>query len=262
MKSKISITIEESILKNLDGFIDGINIRNRSQAIEGILSKRMNENKIAVILASKIDEFRILSRVKGEPLIVKTVKNLQSYSFKKVFMIGEKKILSKIFEILGTGQDYLLEIEYIEDSEPKGSAKSLSLLKNKIKSNFLTIPADNYFEMDLNSLWNFHAKTDNLMNLAITVSPNPTKLGVVNMQGEKVIGFVQKSKQSNNYLVWSGIMICKPEILFYDFKSIDEETIPKLIELSKVGGFIFTGTWANIHTKKDIIELNNKNIYK
>jgi NDP-sugar pyrophosphorylase family protein len=246
MKSKISITIDEKLLKNLDSYIDGFKIRNRSQAIEYMLSKNLNQIKTAVILASKMKDYRFMSYIKGEKAIIQLFRKLQNYGFKKAFIIGEKDILSKIFEILGSGNDYFLGIDYVEDSNPEGSMKSLSLVKNKITSSFIVIPADNYFEFDLDSFWKFHQKNNNIATLAITTSSNPSKLGVVELNGEKVIGFIQKPKKLSNYLVWSGIMMCEPEMLFYNQKSIEKEIIPQLIGLKSVSGFIFTDEWKNI----------------
>ena len=246
MKSKISITLDEKLLKNLDNYIDGFNVRNRSQAIEQILLKNLSQNKIAVILASTMNDYRFNKIINNQKAIIHIFQKLQNHNFKKVFIIGEKDVLSKLFETIGSGNNYFLSIEYIEDLKPSGSMKSLSLLKNKVNSSFLVIPADNYFEFDLDSFWKFHLKNNNLATLAITTSNNPSKLGVVELTGEKVIGFVQKPQKSKNYLVWSGIMMYEPEILFYDYKSVEKELIPKLIELKSAGGFIFAGEWKNI----------------
>ncbi|VVB76011.1 Nucleotidyl transferase [Candidatus Tiddalikarchaeum anstoanum] len=255
MKSKLSITLDEKIIKSLDKYIDGVNIRNRSQAIEFFISKHLSQNRIAVILASKIEPFRILAKIKGQPLIMHTVKLLQSYNFKKLFVIGEKEILSQVFTVLGTGQEYLMSIEYVEDVNPKGSAASLSLLKNKVDSTFLVVPADNFFNTDINSFWTFHVKSGKLVNLAISAASNPTKLGIIDLQGGSIVGFEQKPKKSTSYLIWTGIMICEPEILYYNCNSIEKDLIPKLILTRDLGGFVFAGQWKNIHTKKDIEDL-------
>ena len=49
-KTKISITIDEKILRDIDFIVDNIYIRNRSQAIEYLAKNALEENKIAVIL--------------------------------------------------------------------------------------------------------------------------------------------------------------------------------------------------------------------
>ena len=49
-KLKISITINEKTLRDIDSIIDSIYIRNRSQAIEHLVKYALGENKTAVIL--------------------------------------------------------------------------------------------------------------------------------------------------------------------------------------------------------------------
>ena len=45
MKKRVTITVDEKILKNADSIIDGIFIRNRSQAIEFLIKKSLGEDK-------------------------------------------------------------------------------------------------------------------------------------------------------------------------------------------------------------------------
>ena len=54
MKRKISITVEESLLKEAKSLIDGIKIRNTSQAIEFLLRRSIHDKKTAVMLAGEI----------------------------------------------------------------------------------------------------------------------------------------------------------------------------------------------------------------
>ena len=62
MKKKISITIGEGTLKGIDSMIDGIYIRNRSQAIEFLLNTSLSEKKSAVILCGgSVDYLKISS---------------------------------------------------------------------------------------------------------------------------------------------------------------------------------------------------------
>ena len=80
MKKKISITISEKTLHDIDNIIDYIYIRNRSQAIELLVNSSLGKNKIAVILSGgpekdlKISEkeFRITAKLNGKTLIEKT----------------------------------------------------------------------------------------------------------------------------------------------------------------------------------------------
>ena len=55
-KTKISITINEKTLHDIDSIIDNIYIRNRSQAIEHLARNALGENKTAVILLGGDEE--------------------------------------------------------------------------------------------------------------------------------------------------------------------------------------------------------------
>jgi hypothetical protein len=51
MKSRVSITLNPAILKELDDRVDGIFVRSRSDAIEKILKEHIVERRTAVVLA-------------------------------------------------------------------------------------------------------------------------------------------------------------------------------------------------------------------
>ena len=60
MKEKISITIDDNLLKEIDNTIDNVYVRNRSQAIEYLVTNALKEEKIAVILAGgEIERLRV-----------------------------------------------------------------------------------------------------------------------------------------------------------------------------------------------------------
>ena len=71
MKRKISITIEDTLLKGIDSVVDNVFIRNRSQAIGFLTKTALGEHKQTAILAGgpeeklKISEteYRITARI-------------------------------------------------------------------------------------------------------------------------------------------------------------------------------------------------------
>ncbi|MEM2131363.1 MAG: ribbon-helix-helix domain-containing protein, partial [Candidatus Woesearchaeota archaeon] len=120
MKKKISITLNEKTLKEIDSIIDNIYIRNRSQAIELLVNNSLGENKTAVILAGgeekniKISEkeYRITANINNSSLIELTIKKLKEYNFKKIFLIAKEKVINSVFSIIQNGQKYGVSIEY------------------------------------------------------------------------------------------------------------------------------------------------------
>jgi len=154
MKEKVTITIDKKILRNVDAFIDRLYIRNRSQAIESLLEKRMDENKTAVILATgpsenlriSKDEFRATARIGKTTTIEFAIKNLRQNNFKKIFIVGEQPVLTAIFSLIGDGRKYGISIKYVDEENSPGTADSLRLLKDELKTTFLVVFGDIVFK--------------------------------------------------------------------------------------------------------------------
>ena len=102
MKEKISITLDKNLLKSIDSVIDNLYIRNRSQAIEYLIKKVVDESKTAVIIAGgpeeklKVskDEYRIFAKIDNEMVMEKAIKTLRKNNFKEIFLIARHKILT------------------------------------------------------------------------------------------------------------------------------------------------------------------------
>ncbi len=93
MKQKISITIEGSLLREIDKAIDNIYIRNRSQAIEHFVSNSVGEDKTAVIMAGGKEnrivignDFMIGVRIGKNSLLELAVMKLRDSGFKNIFI--------------------------------------------------------------------------------------------------------------------------------------------------------------------------------
>src|SRR3989344_8149380 len=105
-KKKISITINDKILSDIDSIIDNIYIRNRSQAIEHLVKNSLGENKNAVILLGgdenhlKIsqNEYRPIAKIKNSSLIEVALRKLRENNFKTIFVVARHNLLTRLFE--------------------------------------------------------------------------------------------------------------------------------------------------------------------
>ncbi len=261
MKKKISITISEKTLKDIDRTVDNIFIQNRSQAIEYLANAALGENKTAVILAGgKADqlkisetEYRPTARINSSTVCELAVKKLRENNFKSIFIVAEHKVLTSIFEILKDGSEYGVKINYIEDKENKGTATSLKLLKGKINSNFLVVYGDLIFsKINIEEIWKQHIMTKSIATLMLTTSPTPSKKGIVKIEGNKILAFEQKPKKTDIYLGFSSIFIADPQLLNYDGTSLEYEVFPKLAERGLLSGHLSSEKEVHIHTKADV----------
>lgn len=261
MKKKISITINDKTLKDIDSIIDNIYIRNRSQAIELLVNNALGENKVAVILCGgpednlKINEkeYRITAKIKNTSLIELMLISLKDAGFKRVYLVARKKIINGVFSIVQNGSKYGLSLEYIEEKDSSGTGDSLMLIRGKINTNFLVVYGDIYFkDLNLEELWNEHLKRKGMATLLLTTTPTPSKKGVVKIEGSKILEFIQKPDSSDVYLGFSSIFIAQPEILENLGHSLETDVFPVLAKKGFLNGYLSTTRVIKLHNSRDI----------
>jgi NDP-sugar pyrophosphorylase family protein len=262
MKEKISITVDSKILRETESLVDGIKIRNKSQAVEFLLRKILSENRTAVILAGGSEEklkmggtLKPLVKVGGKTVIENILGQFKKYKFSNVFIVGRKNVLSEIFKNIGDGSSYDVKISYIEEKGEKSStaqdsARTLKLLKGKVSTTFICTYCDIMFNYDLDLAWIFHNTNRSVATNLLKTTEVPKKWGVVSVNGSKIDSFVEKPKKVDSYLVYTGIFIAEPEILDLAGSSLEYEIFPGLAKKEMLNGYICSGESRHIHEKR------------
>ena len=267
MKNKISITLNEKTIDAIDSIVDFIYIRNRSQAIEHLINKAMGENKNAVILFGGDEkslmvsdkEYRITVKIDNLTLVEHAIKKLRKNSFKNIFIIARQPILTKVFNLLRDGSSYGVKINYIQETQSRGSAASLKLIRGKVRGNFLVVFGDIVFDkINIEELWNDHLKHRGVSTLMLTTSATPSKKGIVKIEGSRILEFVQKPKKSDTYVGFSSIFAAEPEILEYRGNSLENDVFPELARRGLLNGHLSSEKEIHIHTMEDIRRLKKK----
>jgi len=261
MKRKISITIEENILRGIDSVVDNIIIRNRSQAIEFLAKTAMGDNRQAAILAGGPEErlrissaeYRITARIGSTTVIEKAIKKLRENGFKDIYVVARHNVLTSVFNILKDGSGHNAKVTYVEEKESRGSADTLRLLKSKISANFLAVYGHVIFDkVNIQELWNQHVKQGTAVaTLLLTTAPNPSEKGTVKVEGNRILEFVQKPKKTDAYLVFSPIFAATPEIFNLEGGSLEYDIFPKLAERGLLAGHTSSGREQHVHTAAD-----------
>jgi len=276
MKKRVSLSLDSSLIKEVDSSVDGIVIRSRSDAIEKILRQYVMDKKTAVILAGgrpkglfikELDVYRPLVKIRKETLIEDNILKCREAGFKNIIIVGSSIIISKIYEVLGDGKKYDVNIIYVEETKSLGSAKTLELAKNYLKGDILFLPCDHYFDFDLKKLYEFHLSQNGIVTLGIHARTGfDWKMGVVLMDGYKIINYEENPKEPKTHLVSIFIGFIKSDVFNFIppgevYWSLQEHLFPKLAKDGKLIGYPIAGNWINVHTKKDVekvIEIKKK----
>ena len=267
MKERITITIDEDLLNEIDHQIDGRIIKNRSHAIELNISKALHQKKLrqAIILAGGPHELTVdrkeiptpMIKINGKTILEHNILMLKKQGIKKIILaVGYKKELIK--EYFGDGTELGVEIKYIEETTPLGTAGVIKLAAEYINGTFIVCNGDELKQIDINDMFKFHQQQGTLATIAVTTTMNPKEYGVVVLNGNKVYSFVEKPKDKiPTNLINAGLYIFEPEVINEapeGFGRLEEDVFPKLARKDECAGYIFYGDWQDVRTKESLAE--------
>jgi NDP-sugar pyrophosphorylase family protein len=255
---RVTITIKPEILKKLDKMIDGRKIRNRSHAVESLLldSIRKTDINTALIMAGgdaanlrpiSYEIPKALIPIHGKPILYHQIKFLSSFGIDNIF-IAVGKHSEKIIEYFGDGGRFGVNIEYIHEERPLGTAGALSYLKGLVKNTFVMLNVDTLIDIDLPELFRFHKNAGSMGTVALATVDDPEKYGVARMRGNSVLEFVEKPRFPPSNLINAGLSLFEPEAIRLVSKRrfMIEELYEKLTRLHNLSGFVHDGQFFDV----------------
>jgi len=183
----------------------------------------------------------------NQPILETIVKHISEQGFEKFYFcinyLGEQ-----IRNYFGDGNQYGIEIEYVEESKRMGTAGALSLLQDRLNQDFIVMNGDLLTKIDLRALIEFHQQHQNLITVGVREYAQQVPYGVIEMQAHRVTQLVEKPIY--RYFVNGGIYALSPQTLkdipkqqFFDMPTLIEQTLAKG---EPVGGFPITEYWMDI----------------
>lgn len=264
-RERLTITLKKSILEKVDHIIDGSQIRNRSHAIETLISQSLNPTiDKAVILAGgrginmrpfTFEMPKGLFPVGGKPILEQLIELLRKYDVRNIlFSIGH--LGEKIEEYFGDGRKFGVNIEYIREKEQLGTGGALVLAKKYLDNDsFLVVHGDILIDINLNDMIAFHKNNEALGTIAVTTVLDPSSYGEIIMNGTKITQFIekpQKGKQKSQ-MISCGLYILEKGIFSYLPKKGQaqlEDIFAKLASTGQLSAFPFSGRFLDIGTPK------------
>lgn len=263
-RKPFTVTMKKDLLGKVDSLVDGTKIRNRSHALEYIVSSHFKPKICkALILAGgegvKMRPFtyelpKAMIPVKGRPILEHIIELLREYDVRDIYVaIGH--LGEKIKDHFGDGAKFGIRINYIEEKRKMGTGGSLRNALPQLGSEpFLLIWGDVLIDIDLGDMIDFHLEQSPIMTVALTSVLDPTGYGAVRLHGENIVEYKEKPKKSvaMSHLVSAGVHVADPAILDFippkSFSTLEEEVVPKLIRNKKIKGYLFEGQWFDIGT--------------
>jgi len=266
-RERLTITLKKEIVNSVDRMVDGAKIRNRSHAIEYILSKNFFPEKTKVVILTggkgvKLRPFtyempKALLPIHNKPLLQHTLEFMAKNGFRDI-IVSTGYLGNKIKEYFKDGSNFGIKITYSEQKGREDSTiKPLIQAKKFIdKSPFVLWYGDVLARVDLFDMLDFHKSNKSMVTMCVTSVEKPFDWGVVSMKGFRIIKFTERPTKNPgiSHLINAGIYVMSPEIFNYikhGFKSIEIDMMPKLVEEKKLMGYSICGQWFDVGSLKD-----------
>jgi mannose-1-phosphate guanylyltransferase len=246
-KPKITISLDQNVLSLVDSKVDGSVIRSRSQAIEFFLKKGLQGQSIntAVLLIKGGHQKNMLKKLKGKSLLKNQLEFFSQNGINNVYILTQHS--KDINLLLNEISDSKVNVEVLE-TDSGGNAHALFSIKNKTKNNFIVMSGDIYNNFDLLKMIKKHVEADKIASMGLMTRERTTSYGTAILDGDLIIDFQEKPRQSSTNIVNAGIYIFKPEVfeLFENVSSLEKDLFPKLARMKQLVGFFTYGEYEHL----------------
>jgi histidinol-phosphate phosphatase family protein len=183
----------------------------------------------------------------GKPLLGHQIDILKRYGYTHILILVNHKA-NKIEEYIKANNSWGVDIECINENEPKGTAGAVLSVFNRLKNTFLVVYGDTIFDVDLVRFEKFHSivdQTDISLFLHPNSHPYDSDLVEINESG-KVLGFKSyphPKKVDYRNIVNAALYLINRECLTPDltseivFADFAKDLFPQLLDK----GFLLRG---------------------
>jgi glucose-1-phosphate thymidylyltransferase len=210
--------------------------------------------------------------VGNKPMIYYPIEKLTEAGIVEILIVTGTEHMGAVVNLLGSGRDFGCRFTYKVQDEAGGIAQALGLADNFVGNDCMAvILGDNIFESDLKKAVNEFSGSG--AQIMIKQVPDPDRFGVVELDGDKIVGIEEKPDQPKSEYAVTGIYIYDSNVFEY-IKTLKPSGRGELeitdvnnhyIRQGKMKYSILEGWWTDAGTPEsyktanDLIHQMNKN---
>ena len=219
--------------------------------------------KQAVILAAgegqrlrpfTVTKPKVMLSIADKPILQYVVESLAQNGIRNiVIVVGYRR--EQIFDYMGAGERFGVDIVYITQKGQLGTAHALAQAKNAVDDEFLILPGDNLIGAD--TIAQFVTIRPN--TILVKTVDDTARYGVVAIEDGIVREIVEKPREARGNIINTGIYAFTTEIFNFVDTGLD---IPDVLNSMLAQGYIISaletaGTWLDVVYPWDILSLND-----
>ncbi len=181
-------------------------------------SKKLN-TPLVIMAGGKGTRLKPFSNIIPKPLfplgegtiIEKIIENFHNYSI-PVYFISINHKADMIKQYLKDNLKLSIEINYVQENEPLGTAGSLSLLKDKLENDFFVSNCDIIIHQDYGEIYDYHVQNKNDITIVAALKHYTIPYGTIETGIDgRLIALSEKPEFT--HMINSGMYILNPNVL-------------------------------------------------
>lgn len=198
--------------------------------------------------------------VGNKPMLEHIIEMFVSHGFTK-FMLSVNFKAKLIKEHFKDGQDFGIEIKYLEETKRLGTGGALSLIDLDLDEPFFVINGDVITSIDYEKLLDYHKENTSSATMCVRKSSYQIPYGVIELDKKNnIIALSEKPKYE--FFINTGIYVLSPEVLEYVPKD-EFFDLPSLFKLLNEDGHLtksyeISDYWIDMGHPEDYNSIINK----
>lgn len=202
-----------------------------------------------------------LVEIHGKSLIEMLIERFQACGFNN-FLISVNHMADQITQRLEDGSGLGVQIEYVFESNPLGTAGALGLIRDKVQDTVLVANADLVTGCDFSSFLRFHEESHAALTVATRTYSHQVPFGVVETADDRVRRVIEKPTWSSQ--VSAGIYaVSRPALdLITETQKLDMPDFISLVMQESAGGvsaFPIHEKWHDVGRPEELEMLRSQN---
>jgi len=200
-----------------------------------------------------------LLKIGNKPILEHIIESAKQDGF-NTFLLAVYHLGHMIESYFGNGSKWGVEISYIREKSPLGTAGALSLLDVKPVDPILVLNGDVITDVNLSKMLDFHESNSAAGTMAVKLNEFVSPFGVVKTSGIDIIGYEEKPVIRD--AVNAGVYILNPEVIEL-LRPDEKQDMPSIFSLAmkankKTIVFPIHENWIDVGTPEKLNQVREK----
>jgi D-glycero-D-manno-heptose 1,7-bisphosphate phosphatase len=201
------------------------------------------------------DHPKPLLTVGDAPFLDELIWRLARFKFRRLLLLAGYKADKFTDYLAQRARDLAIDIKLVVEPQPLGTAGALRFAADKLDPTFYLLNGDSLFDFNWLDLVPFAAAHSPLIAMALRHEPDASRFGVVEIDGERVVGFRERGGPAGGTINGGVYLVSRDIVPFLpESGSLERDVLPGLSARGRVCGRVYDGFFIDIGTPASFVQ--------